>query len=128
MHGKYASALFVAAAKAKKLDVVGKELEQLDQVIKGNAEFRAFLKDPIITPAVKQKGLEEFFKAAGASDITVNFFGEEQDLQEEFLSNLSRCSSLFRTTPLLIKSGHRVCWFETRGAYKHLCFLCFLAF
>ncbi|GAQ85902.1 Mitochondrial F1F0-ATP synthase subunit OSCP/ATP5 [Klebsormidium nitens] len=74
VHGKYASALFVAAAKAKKLDVVGKELEQLEEVIKGNAEFRAFLKDPIISPAVKQKGLEEFFKAAGASDITVNFF------------------------------------------------------
>jgi len=74
VHGKYASALFVAAAKAKQLDVVGKELEQLEQVIKGNAEFRSFLKDPILSPAVKQKGLEEFFKAAGASDITVNFF------------------------------------------------------
>lgn len=77
MNGKYASALFVAAAKAKQLDVVGKELEQLEQLIKSNAEFRTFLKDPVIPPAVKRKGLEEFFKGAGASDITVNFFGED---------------------------------------------------
>jgi F-type H+-transporting ATPase subunit O len=72
--GKYASALFVAAAKANKLEVVGQELLQVEQLIKTNPEFRAFLKDPVIPPPIKQKGLEDFFKAAGASEITKNFF------------------------------------------------------
>jgi hypothetical protein len=89
--GKYASALFVAAAKANKLEVVGQELLQVEQLIKTNPEFRAFLKDPVIPPPIKQKGLEDFFKAAGASEITKNFFGASAFEALMFLSSRVGC-------------------------------------
>eukprot|EP00850_Spirogloea_muscicola_P012225 SM000078S22084 [mRNA] locus=s78:305941:307019:+ [translate_table: standard] len=71
--GKYAGALYVAAAKAKEFDKVEKELLGITEAAKKDEKLRSFLKDPSVERNVRLKAIEELAKAAGFSTITKNF-------------------------------------------------------
>merc|ERR1711977_665235 len=58
---KYASALWAAATKAKVLDNVGKELEQVIELKNSDAKFSSFLDDPTVPVDKKIEGLKKIF-------------------------------------------------------------------
>merc|ERR1711977_163824 len=58
---KYASALWAAATKAKVLDNVGKELEQVIELKSSDAKFSSFLDDPTVPVDKKIEGLKKIF-------------------------------------------------------------------
>lgn len=71
--GKYATALYVAAAKANALEPVESELQQLLELAQQNEAFSGFLKDPSVPKAVRAHAIEEIFGEADFTPITKNF-------------------------------------------------------
>jgi len=71
---KYASALWAAATKAKVLDNVGKELEQVIELKSSDAKFSSFLDDPTVPVDKKIEGLKKMFETGKFTEITKNFF------------------------------------------------------
>lgn len=72
---RYASALYVAAAKAKELPSVEKELLSVVEMAKKEPKFGMFLRDPSASTGDKLKGLSSFLESAKYSTTTKNFFG-----------------------------------------------------
>eukprot|EP00245_Coleochaete_scutata_P017789 TRINITY_DN890_c0_g1_i1.p1 TRINITY_DN890_c0_g1~~TRINITY_DN890_c0_g1_i1.p1 ORF type:complete len:226 (+),score=61.23 TRINITY_DN890_c0_g1_i1:129-806(+) len=71
--GKYASALFVSAAKAKELDAVESEMHEVSKLVKTSPIFAEFLKDPSVPKDTRLKAVQDIFAAAKFSDISKNF-------------------------------------------------------
>eukprot|EP00271_Cylindrocystis_brebissonii_P014219 TRINITY_DN35500_c0_g1_i1.p1 TRINITY_DN35500_c0_g1~~TRINITY_DN35500_c0_g1_i1.p1 ORF type:complete len:232 (+),score=65.57 TRINITY_DN35500_c0_g1_i1:125-820(+) len=71
--GKYASALYVSAARQNALDAVEKELKALVKAEGEAAGFADFLKDPSLAKPIRIEAIEDIAKAVGFSDITKNF-------------------------------------------------------
>lgn len=74
--GRYAAALYMAAAKADKLGAVEEELGQVAAMVAQSKDFSEFIKDPSVTTQAKVEGLNSVLAKMGASDITKNFMGE----------------------------------------------------
>jgi hypothetical protein len=72
---RYASALYVAAAKAKELPSVEKELLSVVDLAKKEPKFGLFLRDPSASTGDKLKGVSSFLESAKYSTTTKNFFG-----------------------------------------------------
>lgn len=72
--GRYASALWCAAAKANMLPQVEDELQKVFEAAKKNADFNAFLVEPVTSRQKKKEGVESLLKDMGVCDITKNFF------------------------------------------------------
>ena len=72
---RYASALYVAAAKAKELPSVEKELLSVVDLAKKEPKFGLFLRDPSASTGDKLKGVASFLEAGKFSATTKNFFG-----------------------------------------------------
>ena len=72
--GRYAAALYMAAAKANQLDKVEKELGQITNLMAESKEFNSFVTDPSIPSETRLEGLNAVLKKIGASDITKRFF------------------------------------------------------
>lgn len=75
IEGRYAHALYSAASKNKKLENVEKELTQVQGLLKTDARFADFLKDPTLNKLKKQSALQDIFKMLSFSDLTINLFG-----------------------------------------------------
>lgn len=73
--GRYASALYMAAVKADKLDAVTNELSQMAGLLKQSDDFREFVSDPTVGQKVKVEGMSSVMDGLGASSTTKNFFG-----------------------------------------------------
>lgn len=73
MPGRYATALFDLAKDAKQLEKVGKELDQLNQLINGNKELTRLVKSPIFTAEQQKSAMDAIVKAAGLKGLTANF-------------------------------------------------------
>ena len=73
--GKYATALYSAAAKSKKLDDVEKELVKFQGLLTSDKKAREYLLDPTIKRAIKQNALLEIAKSQNYNQITANFLG-----------------------------------------------------
>lgn len=71
--GNYATALYLAASKANKLDKVESEIRQIVEIAKKNPEFSEFIKDLSIPRKERVKYVEELCSKSGFSDITKNF-------------------------------------------------------
>ncbi|KAG0503343.1 hypothetical protein HPP92_003415 [Vanilla planifolia] len=71
--GNYASALFLAAAKANVLDKVESEIVDVVEASKGSPLFSRFTKDLSIPRETRVKAVKEVFADAGFSDVTKNF-------------------------------------------------------
>ncbi|XP_033635343.1 ATP synthase subunit O, mitochondrial-like [Asterias rubens] len=79
MGGRYATALYSAAMKEKKLEVIEKELKSVEETMKKNAILSNFVANPVIRKQDKISILTEFMKGQKMSPITINFFGVMAD-------------------------------------------------
>merc|ERR1712216_1005415 len=71
---KYATALWAAATKAKVLDKVTKEIDEVLSLKNADARFAGFLDDPTVPYEKKIEGLKKVFESGTFTDITKNFF------------------------------------------------------
>jgi F-type H+-transporting ATPase subunit O len=71
---KYATALWAAATKAKVLDKVTKEIDEVLSLKNADAKFAGFLDDPTVPYEKKIEGLKKVFESGTFTDITKNFF------------------------------------------------------
>lgn len=71
--GRYAAALYMAAAKADKLAAVEQELSQVATLVADSDDFKEFVLDPSIPTQAKVEGLNAVLGKLQASDITKNF-------------------------------------------------------
>merc|ERR1711890_13331 len=74
LSGRYASALYSAAVKEKKLDAVEKELVVLQKLFKTDKVLDEFLRNPTIPRALKRDAVTGVMGKKKASEITKNFF------------------------------------------------------
>ncbi|GAA6004316.1 F1F0 ATP synthase subunit 5 [Rhodotorula paludigena] len=75
--GKYAGALFTAAAKNNALQAVETDLKGVQSTVGKDAKIHEFLSNPVLSAADKSAGIDALLKAAspkGASDLTRNLF------------------------------------------------------
>ncbi|KAK1413320.1 hypothetical protein QVD17_35092 [Tagetes erecta] len=71
--GNYASALYIAAAKAKSLDKVESELLDLVAAIEKSPTFSQFMKDLAVPADTRVKAITEICDQAKFSEVTKNF-------------------------------------------------------
>lgn len=74
LQGRYATALFNAASKSKKLKEVESEITKIKSFIGKNAEISSFLENPTIAREAKKSMVESMFSKQKYSDLTVNLF------------------------------------------------------
>ncbi|XP_040279075.1 ATP synthase subunit O, mitochondrial [Bufo bufo] len=72
LEGRYATALYSAASKEKKLDQVEKELNRVSTLIK-DPQLSIVIADPHIKRALKQKTVSDILTKEKFSPITLNF-------------------------------------------------------
>lgn len=77
--GNYASALFLAAAKANELDRVESEILDVIEASKRSSLFSQFIRDLSVPRETRVKAVTELFSQAGFSDITKNFLAVMAD-------------------------------------------------
>lgn len=111
--GRYASALYVAAAKAKALPEVEKELAAVIDMAAGNDKFADFLADPSASKSVKTKGIGSIMEAGKFSATTKQFFGAAAALLRTRSgarrARAGRPASAHHPAPL------QPCWLRTGG-------------
>ncbi|CAG8570771.1 9855_t:CDS:2 [Ambispora gerdemannii] len=75
IEGRYATALYGAAATKKLLDTVESELKQVKSIVEKEPKFLHFLEDPSLSPASKKAGVHSILSTQGKiSEITKSFF------------------------------------------------------
>ncbi|ORY04609.1 F1 complex, OSCP/delta subunit of ATPase [Basidiobolus meristosporus CBS 931.73] len=72
--GRYATALFTAAAKKNKLEAVEGEMTRIGGFIEKNPKIQFFLENPTLSRDQKKAGLELLFKEYKYSEVTRNLF------------------------------------------------------
>uniref|UniRef100_A0A915C5L5 ATP synthase peripheral stalk subunit OSCP, mitochondrial n=2 Tax=Parascaris univalens TaxID=6257 RepID=A0A915C5L5_PARUN len=73
IEGRYASALYSAAYKQKKLDIVHKDFTAVGEVYKTDPKFREFVQDPALKPASRKAGIETYARKLGVCKEVENF-------------------------------------------------------
>jgi F-type H+-transporting ATPase subunit O len=79
IEGRYAHALYSAASKEKKLDIVEKDIKDLQTVLKKDVKLAEFMANPVIKRNVKRDALVAAFTKKSYSNITVNLFASLAD-------------------------------------------------
>nr|XP_022912274.1 ATP synthase subunit O, mitochondrial-like [Onthophagus taurus] len=101
IEGRYATALYSAASKEKKLDAVEKELVQFQGVLKSDVKLNEFILNPTIKKQTKTEGVKAIASKAGLSPASANLL---QILAENGrLKKLNGVINAFKT----IMSAHR---------------------
>ncbi|KAF9363843.1 ATP synthase F0 subcomplex subunit OSCP atp5 [Mortierella sp. NVP85] len=72
--GRYATALYTAAAKKQALDTVENDLKQVKRVVEKDTKLRDFLENPTINRIEKKSGVQKMLAAGKYNDLTKNFF------------------------------------------------------
>ena len=70
LEGRYATALYTAAARQNSLDAVEKDLSAFAQAIKKDEAFKSFLENPTVPRATKLSGLNGVVKKS--NELTTN--------------------------------------------------------
>merc|ERR1712080_633517 len=104
--GRYANALYSAAAKEKKLDAVEKELVDLQQLFKTDKVLDEFLRNPTINRSLKRDAITGVMGKKKASDITKNFFLAAADNGR--LAKVDGFIEAFRTIMVAVR-GEVIC-------------------
>ena len=91
---RYALAILGVAEETKNLDVVSKDFEFLDKLIRETKEFAVFLKSPVVTAEKKKRVLMEILKGS-VSDLTMTFImllasKDREGLLPELIRQFSR--------------------------------------
>uniref|UniRef100_A0A4D5RA23 Oligomycin sensitivity conferral protein n=1 Tax=Scolopendra viridis TaxID=118503 RepID=A0A4D5RA23_SCOVI len=71
--GRYATALYSAASKEKKLDAVEKEITFLQNAVTKDKKFADFILNPILKKQLKKDAILAALRKQNASKITENF-------------------------------------------------------
>ncbi|KAG2231883.1 OSCP/delta subunit of ATPase [Thamnidium elegans] len=75
LDGRYATALYTAAARQNTLEAVEKDLKTLNSAVEKDSTLKAFLENPTINRAAKMEGINAVLSKSGkANQITQNFF------------------------------------------------------
>ncbi|KAG0093664.1 ATP synthase F0 subcomplex subunit OSCP atp5 [Podila epicladia] len=74
IEGRYATALYTAAAKKQALDAVEADLKQVKKVVEKDSKLREFLENPTINRIEKKSGVQQMLAAGKYNDLTKNFF------------------------------------------------------
>ncbi|KAI9229195.1 MAG: OSCP/delta subunit of ATPase [Piptocephalis tieghemiana] len=72
--GRYATALYTAAAKKSALDTVESDLNKLTGTLEKDAALQQFINNPSINRSLKLEGVKQIAQKSKWSDITSNFF------------------------------------------------------
>jgi len=91
--GRYASALFSAAAKGEALEQVEAELTEVYNMAVESPDFERFLSDPTVPREAKKEGLAAIFDELKFSDITKRFV--ELLAENNRLDQLDKISDTF---------------------------------
>lgn len=75
INGRYATALYSAASKEKQLDVVEKELTDIQTLLKKKGKFFDYVMNPSVKRTEKMQLLTSAFAGTKASKLTVNLLG-----------------------------------------------------
>lgn len=70
LEGRYATAIYTAAARQNSLDAVEKDLSAFAQAIKKDEAFKSFLENPTVPRATKLSGLNSVVKKS--NELTTN--------------------------------------------------------
>jgi len=73
MEGRYAAALYSAASKAQKLDIVEKDLKTVLKLYQSDVQFRDYMLDPSYKRHQKKQTIDAISKKLGLSDTAQNF-------------------------------------------------------
>jgi len=73
VEGRYASALYSAASKEKKLEAVEGELKTIQKLFQTDVKFKEFVLDPTFKRQHKKRVMEEVSKKLGLSPASQNF-------------------------------------------------------
>jgi len=101
VEGRYAHALYSAATKEKKLDVVEKELKEIQGLLKKDIKLAEFMVNPTIKRNQKRDVLTASFQKKNYSKITVNLFAAMADN-----GRLNKLNAVFGTFDKMM-SAHR---------------------
>eukprot|EP00891_Asterochloris_glomerata_P002740 jgi/Astpho2/2740/Aster-00920 len=71
--GRYASALYSAAARAQQIDTVEKDLDEIWNLEAESEDFGKFVMDPSIPKTTKTEGLQAILGTMDVSDLTKRF-------------------------------------------------------
>ncbi|ORZ27291.1 OSCP/delta subunit of ATPase [Lobosporangium transversale] len=74
IEGRYATALYTAAAKKQALDTVENDLKQVKRVVEKDSKLREFLENPTINRIEKKNGVQQLLSAGKYNELTKNFF------------------------------------------------------
>jgi len=74
IEGRYATALYTAAAKKQALDAVENDLKQVKRVVEKDTKLREFLENPTINRIEKKSGVQQMLAAGKYNELTKNFF------------------------------------------------------
>ncbi|KAF7723250.1 ATP synthase F0 subcomplex subunit OSCP atp5 [Apophysomyces ossiformis] len=75
LDGRYATALYTAAARQNAIDAVEKDLKQLQQAVSKDKAAQAFLENPTVTRQVKLEGVRSLLSKVGSvNPLTRNLF------------------------------------------------------
>ncbi|EDO44684.1 predicted protein [Nematostella vectensis] len=72
IEGRYAHAVYSAAAKSKQLETVESELKNLESMMKKSERLSDFIVNPTMNKTKKQSGLTQLLKDQKFSDLTIN--------------------------------------------------------
>jgi F-type H+-transporting ATPase subunit O len=79
IEGRYAHALYSAASKEKKLDVVDKELKAIQALLKKEPKLGEFMNNPTVKRGEKREAITATFKKQNFSSATINLFAALAD-------------------------------------------------
>ncbi|KAG0264449.1 ATP synthase F0 subcomplex subunit OSCP atp5 [Mortierella polycephala] len=74
IEGRYATALYTAAAKKQALESVETDLKQVKRVVEKDTKLREFLENPTINRLEKKSGVQQMLSTGKYNDLTKNFF------------------------------------------------------
>merc|ERR1712141_694407 len=72
--GRYATAIYSAATKEKKLDVVEKELKGVQALLAKDPKLNEFVLNPTIKRTLKSETMQSTLKKQNMSNLTINLF------------------------------------------------------
>ncbi|KAI8142529.1 OSCP/delta subunit of ATPase [Fennellomyces sp. T-0311] len=112
LDGRYATALFTAAARQNALDAVERDLTQLQNSISKDKAVQAFLENPTVTRQAKAEGINALLAKAGkVNPLTKNLFevlneNSRLDQTAKVLSAYAELMSAHRNElPLIVTSA-----------------------
>uniref|UniRef100_A0A069DPH1 Oligomycin sensitivity conferral protein n=1 Tax=Panstrongylus megistus TaxID=65343 RepID=A0A069DPH1_9HEMI len=101
LDGRYATALYSAASKLKQLDVVEKDLENVQKTLKADATLKEYLYNPVIKRHLKVEALKQMATKIKLTPPSVNLLSLLAENGR--IGRLDGVTSAFST----IMAGHR---------------------